>query len=139
MEKRKYEDLDVTEHYELSMLMNTYKRMQNESDAFLYNVFYECFCIHALNLANVIGEGIPEKIMSIRLLGDDLTEEEKDQAAMLDVGAKIINQVMTYPRKEPTYEEKVKNEDCGTIYKWIMKHYDVSLIDQVEAPDAPST
>ena len=27
MEKRKYEDLDVTERYELSMLMNTYTRM----------------------------------------------------------------------------------------------------------------
>ena len=96
---------------------------------------YECFCIHALNLANVLGDGMPEKVMALKLVGETLTDEEKEDETMLDIGAKIITQVMTYPRKEPTYEEKIKFDDCSTIYKWITKHYDVSLMDQKEVSD----
>lgn len=103
IQRKDIADLDVTERYEVTMLANTYCMMNTGPVThFSYNAMYECFCIHAKNLTR-------------RLLCPD---------EVYDILEKIERQVFSFPRGEPTFEQKVKFADCTVVYEWIMKHYD---------------
>lgn len=98
---------NVTLNYEIQMLTVAFRSMKNQANAAWYNIIYECFTVHAVNLLRpFLSVGVP--------------------ASFFDTLEKMERQVLSYPREEPTFEDKVKITDCEELFWWLIDKYEVA-------------
>lgn len=95
----------MNEHlkYEYDMLNITINKLKIEMDPVWYNIIYESFCIHAVNILNNLARTciLPVEVKNIY--------------------NKINNQVLTYNPilRTNIQSEKVQLKDCVYLAEWI--------------------